>query len=188
MRALLKLASAIDRINELIGRTLYWLSLFMVLIGVYNATVRYFGAFIGRNLSSNAYLEAQWYLFGLLFLLGAAYGLRHNVHVRVDILHTRWSEKTRAWIELLGTLLFLLPFCVLVLWLSLDWVGMSLQVRETSPNPGGLLRYPIKIVIPAAFLLLLLQGLSQLIKAAAVLTGRRKRLHDDDNTLLEGGL
>lgn len=188
MHALLKLSSLIDRINELIGRGLYWLSLLMVLIGVYNATVRYFGFFIGRNLSSNAYLEAQWYLFGLLFLLGAAYGLRHNVHVRVDILHTRWSERTRAWVELLGTLLFLLPFCLLVLWLSLDWVGMSLKVRETSPNPGGLLRYPIKMVIPAAFMLLFLQGVSQLIKAAAVLTRQRRLLHDDDNTQSEGSL
>ena len=188
MSALLRLSKAIDQTNVLIGQVLYWFSLLMVLIGVYNATVRYFGFFIGRNLSSNAYLEAQWYLFGLLFLLGAAYGLRHNVHVRVDILHTRWSEKTRAWIELLGTLFFLLPFCVLILWLSLDWVSMSWQVRETSPNPGGLLRYPIKIVIPAAFLLLFLQGLSQLIKAIAVISGQRKLLHDDNTPLTEGGL
>lgn len=187
MRTLLKLSGAIDSTNELIGRTLYWLSLIMVLIGVYNATVRYLGSFIGRNLSSNAYLEAQWYLFGLLFLLGASYGLRHNVHVRVDILHARWSEKTRAWIEALGTLFFLLPFCLIVLWLSLDWVGLSVQVRETSPNPGGLLRYPIKIVIPVAFLLLFLQGLSQLIKAAAVISGHRRLVHDD-NTQYEGGL
>jgi TRAP-type mannitol/chloroaromatic compound transport system permease small subunit len=157
---------------------MYWLSLLMVLIGAYNAVVRYLGSFIGRNLSSNAYLEAQWYLFGAMFMLGAAYGLRHNVHVRVDILHSRWSERTHAWIDLLGTVLFLLPFCAMVLWLALDWVEMSWQVREGSPNPGGLLRYPIKVVIPIAFILLALQGISQVIKAAAVLTGHRSRLHD----------
>lgn len=178
MHASLKLAQIIDLINERVGRLLYWLSLLMVLIGVYNASVRYIGSFIGRNLSSNAYLEAQWYLFGTMFMLGAAYGLRHNVHVRVDVLHSRWSEKTRAWIELLGTVFFLLPFCAIVLWLALDWVGMSWQVREGSPNPGGLLRYPLKVVIPIAFVLLALQGVSQLIKAIAVLTGRRERLHD----------
>jgi len=178
MHAWLKLARIIDRLNEGVGHLLYWLSLFMVLFGVYNATVRYLGAFIGRNLSSNAYLEAQWYLFGALFLLGAAYGLRHNVHVRVDVLHSRWSERTRAWIELLGTLLFLLPFCLIVLWLSLDWVAMSWKIKETSPNPGGLLRYPIKVVIPAAFTLLALQGVAQAIKAVAVLRGHREQLHD----------
>lgn len=178
MHAWLKLAQIIDRLNERVGHILYWLSLFMVLVGVYNATVRYLGAFIGRNLSSNTYLEAQWYLFGAMFLLGAAYGLRHNVHVRVDVLHSRWSERTRAWIDLLGTALFLLPFCAIVLWLSLDWVAMSWQVKETSPNPGGLLRYPIKVVIPAAFVLLVLQGVSQIIKAVAVLRGRRELLHE----------
>lgn len=178
MHAWLKLAQFIDRLNERVGHLLYWLSLFMVLIGVYNATVRYLGAFIGRNLSSNTYLEAQWYLFGAMFLLGAAYGLRHNVHVRVDVLHSRWSERTRAWVELLGHVLFLLPFCAIVLWLSLDWVALSWQVKETSPNPGGLLRYPIKFVIPIAFILLALQGVSQSIKAIAVLKGQRKWLHE----------
>lgn len=178
MQALLKLARVIDWVNERVGHVMYWLSLLMVLIGTYNASVRYIGSFIGRNLSSNAYLEAQWYLFGAMFMLGAAYGLRHNVHVRVDILHSRWSERTRAWIDLLGTVFFLLPFCAMVLWLALDWVGMSWQVRESSPNPGGLLRYPIKFVIPIAFVLLALQGIAQVIKAAAVLSGHRDRLHD----------
>jgi TRAP-type mannitol/chloroaromatic compound transport system permease small subunit len=185
MHALLKLAHFIDRLSEWSGRILYWLSLLMVLIGVYNASVRYIGAFIGRNLSSNFYLEAQWYLFGAMFLLGAAYGLRYNVHVRVDVLHSRWSERTRAWVELAGTLLFLLPFCAIVLWLSLDWVALSWQVRESSPNPGGLLRYPIKFVIPVAFVLLGLQGLAQAIKAVAVLTGQRERLHEEKASLEE---
>jgi TRAP-type mannitol/chloroaromatic compound transport system permease small subunit len=173
MRALLKLADAIDWLNEQVGRLMYVFAMIMILIGVYNATVRYLGSFIGRNLSSNAYLEAQWYLFGAMFMLGAAYTLKHNAHVRVDIMYGRLSAKGQAWIELLGTVLFLLPFSIMVLYLSLPWVEFSWKLHEVSPNPGGLARYPIKTVIPIAFTLLILQGISQLIKAVAVLRGQR---------------
>lgn len=176
--SLTRISRAIDSLNELVGRVMYWAALLMVLIGVYNAVVRYLGAFIGRNLSSNAYLEAQWYLFAALFLLGAGYGLRHNVHVRVDVFSSRLGPRGQAWLDLLGTLLFLIPFCALVLWLSWDWVGFSWQIREASGDPGGLPRYPIKTVVPVAFALLLLQGVSQLIKAVAVLRGERAELHE----------
>jgi TRAP-type mannitol/chloroaromatic compound transport system permease small subunit len=180
MRLALKLTRAIDWLSELVGRATYWLALLMILIGVYNATARYLGSYVGVNLASNAYLEAQWYLFGAIFMLAAGYGLRHDVHVRVDVLYSRLSEKGRAWIEILGTLIFLLPFCIMVLWLSIDWVGFSWQIRETSPNPGGLIRYPIKLVVPIAFILLFLQGISHLIKALAVLSGHRSALREPE--------
>lgn len=168
----LKISRAIDRLNRLVGRVLYWLGLLMVLIGVYNAVARYIGSYIGQNLSSNAYFEAQWYLFGAMFLLGAGYALQHNVHVRVDVIYARLGPKGQAWIDLLGTALFLIPFCLLVLWLSWDWVSFSWQIRESSGDPGGLPRYPAKTILPVAFVLLMLQGISQLIKAVAVLRGR----------------
>ncbi len=179
MQGLLTIARYIDGLNRWVGRLVYWLGLLMILIGVYNATVRYLGAYIGENLASNAYLEAQWYLFGILFLLGASYTLSSNGHVRVDVLYGQLGERGRAIVDLAGTLLFLLPFCVLLTYLSIKWVSFSWQTLEMSGNPGGLPRYPIKTVVPVAFVLLGLQGVSQAIKAAAVLTGDRERLQDD---------
>lgn len=178
MTALLKLADTIDWLNQQVGRIVYWLGLVMILFGAYNASARYLGGFLGRNLSSNAYLDIQWYLFGVMFLVGAGYGLRHNVHVRVDVFSNRLSKRTQLWIELGGMLLVLLPFCALSLWFSLDWVAISWRIKEASGNPGGLPRYPIKAMIPLGFGLLFLQGVSQAIKVVAVLTGRRERLHD----------
>lgn len=171
MRQLLSLSRGIDTLNEWIGRIVYWLTLLMVLVGVYNASVRYLGSYLGQNLSSNAYLEFQWYLFGAVFMLGAAYTLRHDVHVRVDIVYSNLSTRGRAWVDLFGALLFLLPFCVMVLWLSLSWVEFSWKIHEMSSDPGGLARYPIKTVVPVAFVFLILQGISQVIKASAVLRG-----------------
>lgn len=173
MRALLTLASGIDTLNEWIGRAACWLALIMILIGVYNASVRYLGAFAGANLSSNLYLEAQWYLFGALLMLGIAYTLRHDNHVRVDILFSRLGRRGQALVDLCGAVLLLMPFCALAIWLSLDWVKFSWAIRESSPNPDGLPRYPIKTLLPVGFGLLLLQGLAQAIRAAAVLTGHR---------------
>lgn len=167
----LKIARAIDWLNQIAGRIMYWLGLLMVLLGVYNAAARYLGSYIGQNLSSNAYFDAQWYLFGAMFLLGAGYGLQHDVHVRVDVIYSQLGPKGQAWINILGTILFLLPFCALVIWLSLDWVANSWAYREGPSYPGGLARYPIKTIVPVAFALLFLQGLSQLIKHVAVLRG-----------------
>lgn len=171
MVRLLKIARYIDALNRRIGQLMFIFVLAMILIGVYNATVRYLGGFIGANLSSNAYLELQWYLFGAVFMLGAAYTLQQDGHVRVDILQSRLSPRGKAWIDLIGIIVFMLPFCAMVFWLSLPWVASSWHVLETSPNPGGLVRYPIKTVVPITFILLFLQGLSQLIKAIAVLRG-----------------
>lgn len=167
----LRVSGTIDRINEWVGRTAAWLTAVMVAVGAYNAVVRYLSRYTGQSLSSNAYIELQWYMFSLVFLLGAAYTLRHNAHVRVDVIYSRLSRRARAWINLLGTLLFLIPFSLLSLWVSWPSVRNSWAVMEVSPDPGGLPRYPIKTAILVAFMLLLLQGVSDAIKQASVLRG-----------------
>lgn len=171
MKRLLALSAAIDRINDLIGRGVSWLTMLMVLVASANAVLRYLGRFTGENLSSNAYLESQWYLFSLVFLLAATYTLRWDAHVRVDVFFGRLTKKGKAWINLAGGVLFLIPFCILVIWVSVSWVGNSWAVMEISPDPGGLPRYPLKTVIPVAFALLVFQGISQIIKSIAVLRG-----------------
>jgi len=178
MTLLLKIANWIDAVNRRIGQLMFLLLLAMILIGIYNATVRYLGGFIGANLSSNAYLELQWYFFSAIFMLGAAYTLQRNGHVRVDVFQSRLSEKAKAWIDLIGIVVFMIPFCAIVFWLSLPWVLNSWHLLEVSSDPGGLPRYPIKTVIPLAFVLLLLQGISQIIKAVAVIRGIRPSLYE----------
>lgn len=173
MRRWSRLAAAVDGLNEWIGRGVEWLALAMVLIGAYNALARYATRFTDLALASNALFELQWYLFSLIFLLGAAYGLNHDVHVRVDVLYGRLSARGKAVVDLLGSVLFLLPFCVLMLWVSFPAVRNSWVIREVSPDPGGLPRYPIKALILVSFGLLLLQGLSQIMKQVVILrTGR----------------
>lgn len=169
MNRWLKLARTIDRINLWVGRVAYWLVLLMVLVGAYNAVVRYLDRYTGIGLSSNFYIELQWYLFSLVFLLGAAYALQRDAHVRVDVFYGRLSPRARAWINLLGTVLFLLPFCGLVLWVSWGWVVNSWAVKEMSPDAGGLPRYPLKTMLPVAFIFLGLQGISWLIHQIAQL-------------------
>ena len=154
----------VDRANARLGRVVSWLVFAMVLLGAYNAAARYLGRFIGVNLSSNLYLELQWYLFSLVFLLGGAYALRENAHVRVDVLYGRLGRRARAMIDSIGVLLLLAPFCIFVLWVSWPSVRNSWVVREGSPDPGGLPRYPLKAVILVAFALLLVQALSELLK------------------------
>ena len=171
MRRALRIARAIDRLSEVVGRAVSWLALAMILIGAYNAIVRYLGRFMGWSLSSNVYIELQWYLFSLVFLLGAAYTLKRDAHVRVDVFYGRLSPRAQAWIDLLGGALFLIPFCVFALWVSWPQVANSWAVREVSSDPGGLPRYPIKSVILLAFALLLLQGVSQVIHRLAFLRG-----------------
>ena len=167
MDGLLALVRAIDRINGGVGRAVKWLVLFATLISAGNAVMRY-----GFDLSSNAWLELQWYLFAALFLLGAGYTLQHNGHVRIDVLYGRFSHRTRAWVDLVGGLLFLLPMAGLIGWLGWHAFLASWQIGETSPDAGGLLRWPIKLVIPVGFGLLFLQGLAEILKRVAFLAGR----------------
>jgi len=144
-----------------------WLILVMVAIGAYNAVARWATREVGVNLASNALNELQWYLFSIVFLLGAAYCLREDVHVRVDVLYERLSGRARGWVDLLGTVLFLLPFSWLMLQVSWPAVRNSWSIMETSPDPGGLPRYPLKSLLLVAFVLLFLQGLAQIVRAVA---------------------
>jgi len=163
-RPLPRLVRATDRLTNALGRFVSWFVLAMALIGAYNALVRYLGRFTGASLSSNLYLELQWYLFSLVFLLGAGYALKENAHVRVDVLYGRLGRRARAWIDTVGAAFMLLPFCVFLLWVSWPSVRNSWTIREVSPDPGGLPRYPLKAVIVVCFALLAIQGLAQLAK------------------------
>ncbi|CAN5883759.1 TRAP transporter small permease subunit [soil metagenome] len=159
-----RVARAIDAVTGGIGRAVSWLTLAMVLVGSFNAVARYLGRYLGVHLSSNSYLELQWYLFSIMFLLGAAYVLREDAHVRVDVLYGRVSARAQSIINILGTLFLLVPFSAFVLWVSTPVVRNSWRIRESSPDPGGLPRYPLKAMILVCFGLLLLQAVSQLIK------------------------
>lgn len=171
MHKWLGLAERIDRISLALGRLVAWLALLMIAVGAYNALARYFGRFTGLNLSSNAYLELQQYLFSALFLLSAAATLAQDGHVRVDVLYTRLSRRARSWIDLAGTLIFLIPFCAFAIAMSWPSVSSSWAIREVSPDPGGLPRYPLRSLILVAFGLLIVQGVSQAIKQVASLRG-----------------
>lgn len=172
LQTLLRLSRLIDSFNERIGRFTYWLVLFMILIGVWNVIGRYLGYLLQRNLSSNGFIEFQWYIFDVIFLLGAAYTLKQNNHVRVDVLYSNWSRKRQALANLLGTLLFLIPFSIMVIWFSWQAILDSWQIWELSPDPGGLPRAPIKSMIIVGFVLLIIQGISEAIKNFAILTNQ----------------
>ncbi len=169
---LLRAARTVDAIHRRLARALGWLTLTMVLLGAYNALARYLERDVGLRLSSNAFLEAQWYLFGLVFLLAAPHALRAGAHVRVDVLYGRHAARGRAWVDLCGALLLAVPFCLFGLWMSRDFVADSWVRGEMSNDPGGLPRWILKPAIPLAFGLLLLQSLSEAVKSAAVLVGR----------------
>ena len=171
MHSLLQVARRIDRVTNAIGKFAYWIVLVMIGVGVWNVLGRYIGNAIGQNLSSNGLIETQWYLFDIVFLLGAAYTLQKNEHVRVDVFYAQFSQRRKALADLLGTLFFLLPFSILVIYFSWGSVIRSWSVRETSPDPGGLIRYPIKTMILVSFVLLILQGIADAIKNWAIFKG-----------------
>jgi TRAP-type mannitol/chloroaromatic compound transport system permease small subunit len=167
MDTLLAFSRAVDALNRRLGLLANWLVLLACLISAGNAFMRY-----GFNLSSNAWLEIQWYLFGAMVLLGASYTLKVNEHVRVDLLYGNVSRRVQLWIDLLGGVLFLLPATVILAWLSWPLFANSFALGETSSNAGGLLRWPVKLLLPAGFALLTLQGLSEIVKRAAAIAGR----------------
>ena len=166
MHAMLKLARLIDALNDRIWRAVYWLVLAMVLVSAGNAIVRKV-----FNWSSNAFLETQWYLFSAVFLLCAGYTLLRNEHVRIDILSGRLSPKAQAWIDIFGTLFFLMPMAVLIMWLSWPYFLRAYTEHEISGSAGGLTLWPARLLLPVGFTLLVLQGLSELVKRIAFLAG-----------------
>jgi TRAP-type mannitol/chloroaromatic compound transport system permease small subunit len=167
MSSLLSLSKYIDALNERIGLGISWALLLAVLICSGNAIVRY-----SFNISSNAWLEIQWYLFGAIFLLASSYTLRRNEHVRIDVIVGRFSKRTQAWVDVFGFIFFLLPATLLILYFAVPFAMESVRNQEVSSNAGGLIVWPAKILIPIGFLLLTLQGISELIKRVGFLMGK----------------
>lgn len=182
MGALLRLSSLIDGLNERVGRVFYWLILAAVLVSSANATVRYI-----FSTSSNAWLELQWYLFSAVFILCAGYTLKQNQHIRIDIVFGRYPKRVQIWIDILGSLLCLLPMTLVIMVLSWPIFVDSFQRQEMSLNAGGLLKWPFKLIVPIGFLLLALQGLSEAIKRIGFLMGlapdpiQKARAHGEES-------
>ena len=166
MKLLLQISRAIDALNERIGRAVIWLVLVMVLVSAVNAVARY-----ALNMSSNAWLELQWYLFATVFLLCSGYTFLHNEHIRIDVVASRFSRRTQLWVDVLGTVFFLLPMAIIILWLSWPIFMNAWVSNEMSSNAGGLIRWPARLLVPVGFFLLTLQGMSELIKRIAILRG-----------------
>ena len=185
MKPLLRLSSLIDAINDRIGQTLMWLILAAVLISATNAIVRkIFGV------SSNAFLEVQWYLFAAVFMLGAGYTFLKNAHVRIDFVSSRLSPQTRSWIDIVGIIVFLAPLCWLLVFMSWPLFINAWESGEVSGNAGGLIRWPVYLLIPVGMALLLMQAVSELIKRFAFLRGLipdplAHADHSDDDKLKE---
>ena len=167
MKALLALSRGIDALNLRVGQAVTWITLLVVLVSAGNALVRKV-----FETSSNAWLELQWYMFGAMFLLTAGYTLLKNEHVRVDILSSRLSKRTQIYIEIFGVLFFLLPMAILIMYLSWPMFMDSYVSNEQSSNSGGLVRWPVKLLIPVGFALLVLAGISRLIKCVGYLCGQ----------------
>jgi TRAP-type mannitol/chloroaromatic compound transport system permease small subunit len=166
VKLLLRFSRFIDTLNERVGHMVSWLVLAAVLISAGNATVRY-----SLDMSSNAWLELQWYLFSAVFLLCAGYTLQRNEHIRIDVLFGHYSKRTQTWIDIFGTIFFLLPMAIIILELSVPVSVNAYVSGEVSGNAGGLIRWPARILVPFGFTLLVLQGIAELIKRIGYITG-----------------
>lgn len=195
MQSLLAVSRVIDALNRAVSRLAVWLVLIAALLSAFNAFFRYSIGFLisltkgsaafawlqgllawyGNN--SNGLLEAQWYMFAGIVLLGGAYTLKVNEHVRVDLIYGSVSERTRTWIDLLGTVLCLVPMCLILIYFTWPWFAESWRINEGSSNAGGLPRWPVKLILPVGFSLVLLQGISEIIKCLAALTTDHVREH-----------
>lgn len=178
MGGLLKASRVIDAVNGWFGTLATWLVLFACLISTGNAISRY--AFSN---SSNAWLEVQWYMFAAMVFFGAPYVLKVNEHVRVDVIYSALPKRGRIWIDIIGSILFLLPFCAVLLYFTWPWFVDSWSIGEGSSSAGGLVRWPVKLMLPLGFALLALQGLSELIKRIAVLTDSYRLEYDYETPL-----
>jgi TRAP-type mannitol/chloroaromatic compound transport system permease small subunit len=166
LNALLAFSRGVDRLNEAIGKATTWLILVVVVISAGNAVFRF--AF---DWSSNGLLEIQWYLFSAVFLLCAGYVLKKNEHIRIDVIAGRLSDRAQNWIDVFGIIVFMLPMVIITMYLSWLVFTLAWTSGEGSANPGGLIRWPVRLLMPVGFFLLLLQGLSELVKRVAFLTG-----------------
>jgi TRAP-type mannitol/chloroaromatic compound transport system permease small subunit len=178
VEVLLKLSRVIDWVNDRFGVIANWLVLLACLISAGNAASRYL-----FSASSNAWLEVQWYMFAGMVLLGGPYTLKVNEHVRVDLLYSAASERTRIWIDILGGLLFLLPICAILTYFTWSWFLDSWRINETSSNAGGLIRWPVKLILPVGFALMALQGVSELIKRVEALIHHHRLQYEYEKPL-----
>ena len=172
MEGLMALSRGDDRLNEIIGKWVSWLILVSILVSAGNAIIRKV-----FNISSNAWLELQWYLFGAAFMLAAAYTLKQNEHIRIDIVYGMWSRRVQHWIDLIGHLFFLMPFVLLMVYMFVPYTLHSFRSGEVSTNAGGLIIWPAKAILLVGFFLLALQGVSEIIKKIAIMRGEM----DDPN-------
>lgn len=175
MEGPLALSRGIDRLNEFIGKSVSWLILLAILVSAANAVIRKV-----FDISSNAWLELQWYLFGAAFMLAAAYTLKQNEHIRIDIVYGLFSRRVQHWIDLLGHILFLMPFVTLMVIYFVPYVSLSIRSGEMSNNSGGLIVWPAKAILLVGFFLLALQGISEIIKKIAIMRG----VMDDPNPFI----
>lgn len=166
MQGLLGLSRAIDRFNEAIGKAVTWLIFIAILVSATNAVVRKV-----FNTSSNAWLELQWYLFGAAFMLAAAYTLKQNEHIRIDIFYGTRSRRTQHWIDLIGHVFFLMPFVVLMSFMLVPYAWRAYEIGQVSTNSGGLIIWPARAILAGGFILLVLQGISEIVKKIAVMRG-----------------
>lgn len=166
MNALLKLSGLIDALTERVGKSLIWLVLIMTIISAGNAIMRY-----TIHYSSNAFLEIQWYLFSAIFLLGAGYTLKKNEHVRIDLIAGKFSKRGQTWIDIFGIIFFLMPMAIAIMYLSWPVFMLAIETNEQSNNAGGLTVWPARLMVPVGFFLLVLQGISELIKRVGFLKG-----------------
>jgi TRAP-type mannitol/chloroaromatic compound transport system permease small subunit len=163
---LLKISGIIDALNTRVGQIVKWAILAAVVISTVNAVIRKL-----FNISSNSWLEMQWYLFGAVFMLGAAYTFLKNEHIRIDVVTSHFAKRTRDWIDVVGHIFFLIPFCWIMIWHGWPFFMRSFEINEQSMNAGGLTVWPAKILVPLGFVLLLLQAFSELIKRVAIIRG-----------------
>jgi len=167
MKFIQRIVRLIDGLNTKVGHAISWLSTILVLVVCYDVFTRYF-----LRKSSVGVQELEWHIFAVLFLIAAAYTLKLDGHVRVDVIYTLLSPRGKAWINLLGSLVFLIPFSILVIWACKGFISMSWAIQETSPDPGGLpFRYILKAMIPAGFTLILLQGISLTLRSFCTVIG-----------------
>jgi TRAP-type mannitol/chloroaromatic compound transport system permease small subunit len=170
---LLAISRAIDAVNTKLGKAVAWLLVLAVAVSTINAIVRKL-----LNVSSNAWLELQWYLFAAVFLFCAAWTLIANEHIRIDIINNTFSKRVRNWIDMIGHIFALVPFCIVMIWTSIPFFLASYRLGERSFSAGGLPQWPAKLLIPVAFTILLIQAFSEIIKRAAIMRGHIPDPHD----------
>lgn len=177
MIALLKLCRGIDWLTERIGRAVIWLLFAAVVVSAFNAIARYF-----FSMGSNAFLEAQWYLYSAMFLIGAGYVYLHDQHVRIDVLASKLPRKAQVWIDIVGIAVFLIPLSIFIIWTSMPIVMRAFESMEVSASHGGLLRWPLFALLPLGFALLIMQCVSELIKRIGFVTGHGPDPHAKPET------